>query len=198
MTMRISLAAVILTLSACASGGVGRGPDPEMMAAYRGTQAPSIYGLIGARERLGLTSIQVTTLDSIAESLRARNTRLSDSLRAIRDVGPGGPIPLPRDSAEHAGFVPVLREMARNNQASVAAVQALLTEDQRRIACELQRENPGMRGRDGMRGRGSGGPPRGGMRRGMDGMEMEGDTLRGMGRAWPWCPPPAAPAQARG
>jgi len=192
MTIRISLAALLLALSACASaGGVGRRSDPELTAAYRGTQAPSIYGLIGARERLGLTSLQVTTLDSIAESLRTRNTRLSDSLRTIRRVGPGGPIPLPRDSAERAGFVPVLREMARNNQASVAAVQALLTEDQRRIACEIQRESPGGRGGMGMRG----GLP-GGMRRGMGGMEMEGDSTMRVARGWPWCPPPAAPKRS--
>jgi hypothetical protein len=190
MTIRISLAALLLALSACASaGGAGRRSDPELAAAYRGTQAPSIYGLIGARERLGLTSPQVTTLDSIAESLRTRNTRLSDSLRTVRRVGAGGPIPLPRDSAERAGFVPVLREMARNSQASVAAVQALLTEDQRRIACEIQRESPG--GRGGMRG----GPP-GGMRRGMGGMEMEGDSTMRVARGWPWCPRAAAPGAA--
>jgi hypothetical protein len=194
MMIRISLAALLLALSACASAGGGPRSDPELMAAYRGTQAPSIYGLIGARERLGLTSIQVTTLDSIAESLRTRNTRLTDSLRGIRDVGPGGPLPLPRDSAERAGFVPVLRQIASNNQASVAAVQALLTDDQRRIACEIQRDNPGS-GRTGMRG----GPPRGGMRRGMPGVEMEGDSvMRGIGRGWPWCPPPAGPSSARG
>jgi len=196
MMIRISLAALVLALSACASAG-GPRSDPELMAAYRGTQAPSIYGLIGARERLGLTSPQVTTLDSIAESLRTRNARLSDSLRAIRDVGPGGPLPLPRDSAERAGFVRVLQQIARNNQASVASVQALLTEDQRRIACEIQRESPGGRGGMGMRGRGSGGPPRGGMRRGMPGMEMEGDSAMRAGRGWPWCPRPAGPGPAR-
>jgi hypothetical protein len=183
MMMRISLAALVLALAACASAGGGLRSDPELTAAYRGTQAPSIYGLIGARERLGLTSLQVTTLDSIAESLRTRNARLTDSLRAIRDVGPGGPVPAPRDSAERAGFVPVLREIARNNQSSVASIQALLTEDQRRIACEIQRENPGARGGMGMGGRGSGG-----MRRGMPGMEMEGDSAMRVGRGWPWCP----------
>jgi hypothetical protein len=187
MKTRLCLAAAALVLAAC--GTADPTPrDAELMAAYRGTQAPSIYGLIGERQRLSLTSPQVTALDSIAEELRTTNHRLTDSLREITGSRSGGPVRAPRDSVQRAAFLPVLRQIGQNNQAAVRAVEAALTPDQRRIVCGIARENLDERTLQA----GRRGPP-GGMRR-MPPGGMEPDSLMPAGyRGWPWC----APGQVR-
>jgi hypothetical protein len=192
MKILLSLAAGALVVAACATGR----RDPELMSAYRATQSPSIYGLLGAREELKLTSAQVTALDSIAEELRTANRRLADQMRDVTDARPGGPIVEPRDSAERARFIPLLREVAENNQRAVAAVRTELTEEQRTAACRIADDRAG-RGLDAEFSGRSGHPRHAPQRRGLvvDPEAMPDSVMPGVGRVWPWCRP-AAPARS--
>ena len=225
MKTRIVLAASAALLAACGGGPApapqaGGNPRPmsardsaqrELFEAYRAAQMPSVYALIGARERLRLTSPQVTALDSIAEAARELNRPLTDSLRSLTNSGNGGPIRQPRGEFQSARFIPALRCIAENNRHALAQIQAVLTPEQRTGVCALAREQREQRYGDGARrgggrrsgGRGGGG--RGGMRDGVGGgrMPVAGDTIRGPGgRAgvggWPWCPagPVRGPAPA--
>ncbi|HYH81686.1 MAG TPA: Spy/CpxP family protein refolding chaperone [Longimicrobium sp.] len=209
MKTRIALAAVLF-LAACSSrsampdpGGNPRAFVPrdstqrELFAAYRAAQMPSVYALIGARERLKLTSRQVTALDSIAEAAREQNRPMTDSLRTLTNSGSGGPIRAPRGEFQTERFIPALRRMGENNRRALEAIQALLTPEQRTGVCELAREQReqryAVRGRGGLGGRRDGrGRGRGGMRDGMLG--IGGDDVREAGGGvggWPWCPAPA-------
>lgn len=207
MKIRITLAAALL-LAAC-GGPPQPGPQPagsgrnafgrdtverEMFAAYRGAQMPSVYALIGARERLKLTSAQVTALDSIAEAVREQNRPLTDSLRRFSRSGNGGPIRLPSNDAQRRDFTAILRAMGENNRRAIDAIQARLTAEQRTSVCTMLQEERGQRfgGMDRRGGFGGGGGGRGGGRygggRGMP-PEMMGDSLgtrTGFG-GWPWC-----------
>lgn len=184
MKILLSLAAGALVLAACATGR----RDPELTAAYRATQSPSIYGLLGAREELKLTSAQVTVLDSIAEELRTANRRLADQMRDITRSRPGGPIVEPRDSAERARFLPLLRRVAENNQRAVGAVRTALTEEQRTAACRIA-DDRADRGFDADFSGRSGHPRQRPQRRGLvvDPEAMPDSVMPGVGRAWPWC-----------
>ncbi len=210
MKMRITLAAALL-LAAC--GGPRQpetGPQPtgsgraagrdSLFAAYRGAQMPSVAALIGARERLKLTSAQVTAIDSIDVAVRVQNQPLTDSLRAITRSRNGGPIDQPRNEQERAAFLSVLRRIGENNRRGLDAIQALLTPEQRTGVCTLQQEERGfggMRRRGGMGGRGGGGGRDGGMYGGGRGMPpgMPGDSIgaRGGFGGWPWCGPMRGP-----
>ncbi|HEY0016940.1 MAG TPA: hypothetical protein VGC13_11500 [Longimicrobium sp.] len=173
----------VLALAAC-----GAPPEPESGPAPAGQRpvvldvggggTPSIRGLIGERQRLRLTGAQVTTLDSIAMRLASAN----DSLR--NSIGAAGERPRP-GSAEWQRTIPVLETMARNNRAAGLLVQEVLTEEQRRIACEMQAEDEGP---EPMRR-----TPPGAARIGGRGRPAE--VVEPRARGWPWCaaPVPAAP-----
>gem|GEM_PF-2008428 len=218
MKTRIVLAAFAALLAACGGGQApapvaGGNPRPlsardsaqrELFEAYRAAQMPSVFALIGARERLKLTSPQVTALDSIAEAARELNRPLTDSLRSLTNSGNGGPIRQPRGEFQSARFIPALRRIAENNRQALAQIQAVLTPEQRTGVCALAREQreqrygDGARRGGGRRGGGRGGGGRGGMGDGMSGGEMPvaGDTIRGPGGrmgvgGWPWCTGPA-------
>ncbi|HEX6746902.1 MAG TPA: hypothetical protein VF092_06355 [Longimicrobium sp.] len=213
MKISITLAAVLL-LAACggpqqpetgpqpAGSGRAAGRDSlqrELFAAYRGAQMPSVAALIGARERLKLTSAQVTAIDSIDDAVRVRNQPLGDSLRVITRSRNGGPIDQPRNEQERAAFLSVLRRIGENNRRGLDAIQALLTPEQRAGVCTLQQEERGfggMRRRGGMGGRGGGGGRDGGMYgggRGMPGMPGDSIGARGGSGGWPWCGPMRGP-----
>ncbi|MFL5380996.1 MAG: Spy/CpxP family protein refolding chaperone [Longimicrobiaceae bacterium] len=199
MKIRITLAAALLVAAACRSRQPQAGPQPagsggsprdsverEMFAAYRRAQMPSVFGLIGARERLKLTSPQVTALDSIAEAVREQNRPWTDSLRRFSRSGNGGPMRLPTNEAQQRDFTAILQKMGENTRRAVEAVRGVLNEEQRAGACTLAAEERRERGtRFGARGMGGGG---GGMIGGRRQRGMMADSLggRGMG-GWPWC-----------
>lgn len=215
MKTRIALSALsALLLAAC---GGRQSPEPRsggnpramtardssqrrLSDAYRGAQMPSVYALIGARERLRLTSAQVTALDSIAEAARERNRPLTDSLRSLSNSGNGGPIRQPRGEFQTARYLPLLTRIGDNNRRAVEAIGAQLTAEQKTGVCTLMREQRddryAGRGRRGGFGGGGGrdGGGRGGMRGGVPG--VYGDSLRGPGDrfggagGWPWCTGP--------
>jgi hypothetical protein len=221
MKTRIVLSAFAAMLLAACGGGqapapqAGGNPRPlsardsaqrELFEAYRAAQMPSVYAVIGARERLKLTSRQVTALDSIAEAARELNRPLTDSLRSLTNSGNGGPIRQPRGEFQSARFIPALRRIAENNRRALAQIQAVLTPEQRTGVCAMAREQREQRYGEGAR-RGGGRRPgggRGGMRDGIGGgdMPVAGDTIRGPGGrvgvgGWPWCTGPArGPAPA--
>jgi hypothetical protein len=205
MKIRISLSAAVLLLAACGGQQPQGGPQPagsgrgtsrdslerEMFAAYRQAQMPSVFGLIGARERMKLTSAQVGALDSIAEAVREQNRPLTESLRATTRSRNGGPIRQPRDNEERQEFIALLRRAGENTRRGVDAIRAVLNEEQRATACALALEE--RRQRFGwVEGRGGGGEGGERRERGRDGRmrRMMGDSLAGgrMGfTGWPWC-----------
>jgi hypothetical protein len=212
MKTRIALSTLAALLLAACGGRQSPEPQPggnplgmtardssqrRLFDAYRGAQMPSVYALIGARERLKLTSAQVTALDSIAEAARERNRPLTDSLRSLSNSGNGGPIRQPRGEFQTARYVPLLTRIGENNRGAVDAIQALLTPEQRSQVCTLMREQRDDRyaGRGRRGGYGGGRDGGRGARGGMPGTPpMDGDSLRGPGGrfgggagGWPWC-----------
>jgi hypothetical protein len=208
-----TLAAAALLLAACGGGQrPGTGPEPapgseaatrdslqrEMLVAWRGAQMPSVFAVIGARDRLKLTGAQVTAIDSIAEAVRVQNEPLTDSLRRFAHSGHGGPINFPSNDAQRRDFTVYLRQIGANNRHALDAIQALLTPEQQTGVCAIARENGaerfgGMRGRRGGFGGGEGGGGgggRGGMgggaRRIPDEMRVDSTARYGVG-GWPWC-----------
>ncbi len=209
MKMRIALLAATVVLAACVGRqqpepAPGGNPRPmtardslqrQLIEAYRGAQMPSILALIGERERLKLTSQQVTALDSIAEAARAQNRPLTDTLRSLTNSGSGGPIRQPRGEFQTRRFIPILHRMGENNDRALEGVRTVLTAEQRTAVCTMvaeQREQRGDRRRGGLSGGGRG------QRRGMrgEGFPVYGDSIEGRsGRktgGWPWCTPPRA------
>jgi hypothetical protein len=203
----IALSTAALLLAACGGPRPQNGPQPagsgggmprdslqrELFTAWRGAQMPSVYGLIGARERLKLTSAQVTLLDSIAEAVREQNRPYADSLGRFTRSGNGGPIRMPSNDAQRRDFIVILKQMGENTHRGVEGVQSVLNAEQRAGACVLAAEERGERfgrregGRGGMGGEGRGGMGGFGGRRAPG---MMGDSLgaRGMGfGGWPWC-----------
>jgi hypothetical protein len=178
----------LLALAACgaqpeppAEGPLPAGERPVVID-MTGGGTPSIRGLIGERQRLALTGAQVTTLDSLAIVLAAAN----DSLRA--GMVEATPAQRSRPGATQAQWernLPALQTIAQNNRAAGLLVQQVLTEDQRRIACEIQAEDEARRPRAART------PPRPPTRIG--GRVIPGDSIPEPQRGWPWCPPAPPP-----
>lgn len=182
------LIAGLMALAACGAQpepedvpGPAQAPRGPLVVDVGGANTPSIRGLIGERQRLGLTGAQVTTLDSIAIVLSAAN----DSLRrAVREEW--GEVQ-PRPGSERWDRTqPALAQIGQNNRAASTLVQNLLNEEQRRIACEMQEEQ---RARNPQPTRLA---PPGARRIGGRARAADADSvLLRRSSGWPWCPPPA-------
>lgn len=190
---RTMLMLALLALAACGSqpappqDGPAPSAEPPLLIDLAGGATPSIYGLIGQRQRLGLTGAQVTRLDSLAIVLAAAN----DSLRRSVSQGPERERPRPGSARWQERTLPALETIARNNRAAGLLVQETLNEDQRRIACEMQAEQ---RERQPERGRRT---PRGPVRPSVRD-RMRADSVNEMwARGWPWCGRPVVPGQTR-
>jgi hypothetical protein len=178
----------VMALAAC-----GAQPDPEdgprpagagglegpLVLDVSGGATPSVYGLIGERQRLALTGAQVTTLDSIAVVLAAAN----DSLRrSVREAWDGD---RPRPGTERWERTrPALTQIAQNNRAAAVLVQSTLTEEQRRLACEIQAEQRARRPAGPVRAAPRGSRRIGGRQRD----EMADSVVLRRADGWPWCP----------
>ena len=174
------MAVAALALAAACGGGApsAGGPAPQGPVGELGGTGggvPDIFALIGARQQMGLTGEQVTALDSIQRVWSVGNDTLR---RKLRDAaGAHG-----RMDLEVAR--PLLEGLAENNFSAGRAVEALLDEEQRRIACTLRQ--PASRRWSGSRPPGIGIPGRRGMQ---PGDQVAADTLaplRGR-RGWHWC-----------
>jgi hypothetical protein len=169
-----------------ASAPSPEGMDGSLVLDVSGGATPSVYGLLGERQRLQLTSAQVTTLDSIGVVLAAAN----DSLRrSVREAWNGD---RPRPGREQwQRTQPALVQMARNNRAASMLVHNTLTEEQRGIACDIQAEVRARRPEPVRRA------PPGSRRIGGRRVPADSATLRRPPDGWHWCPPPAEPGRRR-
>ena len=180
-------------LSACASAPRR---DPAEVAAFRQAQMPSIYALLGERQELGLTSAQVTALDSIAQALTDQNRPLEQRIRAATESRSGGPVRRPRSDVARERFLSTLREIGDNNRRAMEGVGRTLTEEQRGKVCQSQLERFRERqDRFARRGGGRRGSPPGAMG-GLPGT-TEADSAGVPARfGWSFCPPPPPPTGA--
>jgi hypothetical protein len=161
------LATAALMLAAC-------GPAMDRGAALPpptdpGLQPPPIYGLLGQRAELNLTSGQVSALDSLATAVTRENRPLLREIEQFR--GPDG---RRRATAEERARADTLIARIRANSRQ-AAEQAgeILTEEQRERVCALRETHPARGART----------PRPAPRR-------EVPTVRLEPIGWPWCDPP--------
>lgn len=191
--------ATLVTAQACVAPRTGdRGGPFAADSAFRRADAPPVLGIIGYRERLGLTSQQVVALDSINDALRMQVQPLRDRLVFLRDSfgGRNGAM----NGAERRAFwtasQPMVEEMRTHNQRAAAAVHETLTPAQRTTVCEIfaherPRRRPTTRppgGRQGQAYPGAvGGGPTG--RRAIMAPDSVGTRPRS---ALFWCAPPAA------
>ncbi len=115
----------IVVLAACGPPPAPAGSVEAVAAAP--FEAPPVFALIGVRDRLGLTSEQISALDSIGRWNAAANDSL---LRPFRG----------RDARTVAAEVPLdtlALLLRRNNQEATGGVETLLTEQQRTRVCEI-------------------------------------------------------------
>jgi len=194
LKIRMIAVAALGLASACGGGSApSQGPGPESSAdggpqgelagmggISMGGGQPSVFSLLGARERMALTSQQVTALDSINRVWAVRNDSLQRQLRGAWGESRS------RSNQAFQQARPVLIQIAENNEVANRAVESLLDADQRRTACTIQgeqraqaAERPG--GRPDARRRTA---P---IRRGRGAPRL--DTIPGTRaiRGWPWC-----------
>lgn len=185
--MRIFVAAMLTVFFAGCGAGPNAANAPRAVTPIA-LEPPPVYSLLGYRDEIGLTSAQVTALDSIAEGVRRENAPL---VQQLRERNPA--------RAQQRGFIlvdsasqPVLEELRQNNRQAVAAVGEVLTAEQRTTACRLidqsQRDRMTRRGAQEARAR---------QRRAPGRVEPEDTAWIGGRGGWTWCAPasPASPAQ---
>jgi hypothetical protein len=165
-------------------GGPGGTGGPMMSG--MGGGGPNVFALIGAREQLSLSGAQVTELDSIGRAWSVLNDSLQRQLRGRRG-----------DRTPMEEVRPLLLRMAANNESANRAVETLLSDEQRRMACALPAAQGEARRRPPPGAPMPGGRP-GGARRPRS-QRMPGDTMPGMrmSRGWPWCAPTVPADSAR-
>ncbi|MET0398541.1 MAG: hypothetical protein ABW277_17235 [Longimicrobiaceae bacterium] len=146
----------ILALAACYSSA----PPPQQPAAPQQPWVPTppVYALIGERQELNLTSVQVTALDSIGVALAASNNPALTQIQALQPSGG-----FRRTSAADVEKArPLIDSIRENNRRAQEAVRTLLTEQQRADVCKMyapdraeqrRRENAQRQAREMPRGR---------------------------------------------
>jgi Spy/CpxP family protein refolding chaperone len=204
MTRRTATAAALLFLAACTSSAPSGSPGPARMTPdtadfsmeARGPgRAPPTFGLIGQREKLGLTSAQVTSIDSVGEDLRVHNEALLRHLRALQDSLGGRDRMTARTEQQlldRGG--PEFAQLRANNLQATRAIFDVLTPEQRVTTCSMIRAGTtGMgegRSSSRQRGEGPGGYGRyGGQDRYGQRRRMQADSLRERRQSVLfWCP----------
>lgn len=171
----------LVLLTACAPRPVA---EPGANAANERTmvlplalEPPPVYALIGYRDRLELTSEQVTALDSTAQAVRDENAPLIDELEEKAFTSTRAPGILQVNPPER----PLLEKIRGNNRAALERVAAVLNPEQKTEVCELYEEDRSDRRdrerRTDARRRGTG-PGRGAL--------TDSTMIRGFS-VWPWC-----------
>jgi hypothetical protein len=186
--MKAYAVVMLAGLAACGGSSSSRPndrPDPNQPTIVTPfmLQPPPVYALLGFRDRLSLSSQQITSLDSIATSVHEENQPLIDELQQNA-----------QQSRNRVGLLvspdsrPTLQKIRQNNRDAARAVGELLNPQQQTTACDLfneERDDRRSRVRDAMRERGMGetSQRQREMRR-----RLEGDsTLQMEVRVWPWC-----------
>jgi hypothetical protein len=111
---------LVSSAAACAPAAQPAAPAPRAAA-----NVPPILGLLSERERLSLTPSQVVALEEVARQWDAANTKLTRRVRQAKVK----PLAL-RAEAPAA---------ADNNLRAARAVEQVLSAEQRRAVCELNR-----------------------------------------------------------
>ncbi len=128
-------------------------------------------GILALSDELGLSDEQMAEIESILSELAEENAPLLEGIERPEGPpsarGPGGGTPNP-----------ALQQVRENTREAMAAIQAVLTEEQRELARTLRPERgPGAEGR---RGAGRGGPgfaAGGGVLRLADALELTADQV---------------------
>jgi hypothetical protein len=128
---------VLLAAAGCsarpAANAGGSTANMRLTVAPLALEPPPVYALIGYRDKLKLTSQQVTTLDSIATGVRAENGVLIDSLQAKGITNNRAPGLLQVNPSER----PLLEQIRANNKGVLDRVAAVLTPEQETEVCTL-------------------------------------------------------------
>jgi hypothetical protein len=192
MNTRLAGLALLLLVAGC-----GAQPTPErapsanarMTVLPLALEPPPVYALIGYRERLELSSQQVTALDSIATTVRVANSPLIDSLQAKAITNNRTPGVLQINPSER----PLLQQIRDNTRRAIDEVAGVLTSEQLEEVCELyepEREEAEDEEEERANRRQS---PEDAFRRGLPFREDSSLTVRGF-TVWPWCQRGGAPA----
>ena len=144
MTMRFVLVASLAVAAAAACSARQQQTDPNappanlrMTVVPLALETPPVYALIGYRDRLELSSQQVTALDSLATAVREENSILVDSLEQRAITSNRSPGVLQVNPSER----PLLDRIRTNNRAVLDKVAELLTPEQESGVCELYEED---------------------------------------------------------
>ena len=129
-TILLALLAFCTGSAIQASAQASPSPAGQESREQREALPPPILGLIGDRERLSLTSGQVSALDSIYERWNAENTRLTRT-GMVMSTGVLG------TTFSRGSVAPSGPEARANHLRAAKEVEAVLTAEQRRIVCEL-------------------------------------------------------------
>jgi hypothetical protein len=116
---------ILLVSSAAACAPAAQPAAPAPLASAKAADVPPILALLSERERLSLTPSQVVALEEVAREWDAANTKLTRRVRQARVK----PLAL-RAEAPAA---------ADNNLRAARAVEQVLSAEQRRAVCELDR-----------------------------------------------------------
>lgn len=145
MMRRVLLSAAV-TLAAAACGSPpppAAAPGADDAATLTSIEPPPVHALIGHRQTLGLSSEQITALDSIGQQLHTSNqahmrlvSELRERFRGRIGRDPRTGEPLPGTEEGHAA----MEEVRRNNRAAAEGVRALLTPEQQARTCDLFRD----------------------------------------------------------
>lgn len=178
---RLALLALAALAPACAAPRPAANAAPEsnqrMTILPLALEPPPVYALIGYRDRLELSSQQVTALDSIATSVRTVNGPLIDTLQAKAITTNRTPGILQINPAER----PILQQIRDNTRRALDQVAEVLTTEQETEVCELyepDRPEPPARPRRE--------DPEDAFRRGTAMRNDSTVTFRGFS-VWPWC-----------
>lgn len=133
---RILVGIAVTLFAGCALG-------PRQAAAPSGSlpvRAPSVFGLLGERERLELTSAQVEAIDSIGLWLASETERIGEEFGSDERADRSQP-----DTTEVRTRADAIT--AAHVQA-IDGVETLLTQTQREMVCTIQREEREERSED--------------------------------------------------
>lgn len=179
---------LLLPLSACASSSQVR--EARVLVSPQMLEAPSVHSLFGYRERLRLSSEQITALDSLYSETHLRQQALLDSLYAHSQALSRSERPLLAVGDEGQPF---LEEIRRGHEVLEEAVEAILTPEQREEACRINPDRgEERRERTRREGTRSPSPASPGASR-----ALEEERLRAhlqQARRWRWCGEQPAPS----
>ena len=180
MNTRPALLGLLVLLAACSaqpSPPPGPPANARMTVLPLALEPPPVYALIGYRDRLELTSQQVTQLDSVATEVRDANALLVDSLEAKAVTTNRAPGVLQINPSERE----LLQQIRDNTRRAVDQVAEILTAEQEEEVCELyEPDRPTTQPRPRRE------EPEDAFRRGIAMRNDSSLTVRGFS-VWPWC-----------